>query len=277
MCLFSKALQNRPVADLARMLPEYGIDAVDLTCRPGGHVLPERVTDDLPRAAELFKDASITIPMITTAITDADEPHAEETIRTAAALGIRHAKIGYYRYRDLSRIPETMADVKARIRDIAALCGRHGVKAGFHNHSGMYVGGPMWDLWQLLEDIDPRTMGSYFDLGHATAMGGLTGWRIGLNLLLDRISIVGVKDMAFKHDGARGWRSVWGPLGEGMAPCAQAFKILKEADFAGPITLHVEYGAWSAPVDSDEESENIAHIRRDTSRLKGLLQDSGLV
>jgi len=276
MCLFSKALQNRPFTELPPMLTEFGVDAVDLTCRPGGHVLPERVTDDLPQAFAMFKAASIAVPMITTAITDAHEPHAEATIRTAAALGIRHAKIGYYRYRDLSRIHETMADVKGKIRDIAALCSQYGVTAGFHNHSGVYVGAPMWDLGQLLEGLDPRAIGSYFDLGHATAEGGLGGWQIGLNLLLDRISIVGIKDMAYMRDENGRWRPVWGPLGEGMVRFDEAFTILKEAHFAGPIALHVEYGAYTAPVGSDEDRRNIAFIRRDVATLKKLLQDCGL-
>ena len=37
----------------AETMRALGYDAIDLTLRPGGHVLPERVAEDLPKAAEL--------------------------------------------------------------------------------------------------------------------------------------------------------------------------------------------------------------------------------
>ena len=39
-------------SDLGRAVKDTGFDGVDLTVRPGGHVLPERAADDLPRAIE---------------------------------------------------------------------------------------------------------------------------------------------------------------------------------------------------------------------------------
>ncbi len=56
------------------MIAESGFRAVDLTVRPDGHVLPERVEDDLPRAVETLRRSGLTVPMITTAITDANDP-----------------------------------------------------------------------------------------------------------------------------------------------------------------------------------------------------------
>ena len=41
ICLFSKPLHGRPVEKLAEVLAPIQITALDLTCRPGGHVLPE--------------------------------------------------------------------------------------------------------------------------------------------------------------------------------------------------------------------------------------------
>ena len=272
MCLFSKALQKRPANDLPRMLAELGIDAVDLTVRPGGHVSPEQVTEDLPKACESLKAAGIRVPMITTGITDADKDHAEAILATAAKLGIRYAKIGYYFYKDLSKIQATLANARARLKDVAALCKQYGVTAGFHNHSGTFVGAALWDEWQLIRDLEPSAIGSYFDVGHATAEGALAGWRIGLNLLMPRIAIVGVKDMCYKKDPAKGWQPVWGPLGEGMVRFDETFKRLKEHGFSGPIALHVEYGPYTAPADSEEEKNNIEYIRHDWAYLREVLK-----
>ena len=276
MCLFSKALKNRPFTELPAMLTKLGVDAVDLTCRPTGHIEPARVKEDLPRAFDMFKAAGISVPMITTGIVDANEPHAEATIRTASELGIRHAKIGYYRYDDLSRIGKTLADVKSKLRDIAALCKQYGVTAGCHNHSGRYVGGPLWDLSQLIGDLNGDAIGSYFDIGHATAEGGIEGWRIGMHLLMDRISILGVKDLGFYRDPIKGWGPVWGPLGEGMVDLQAVFSALKARSFAGPIALHVEYGQFTSPVGSKEDRANLGYIRRDVAYLKKTIKQAGL-
>jgi L-ribulose-5-phosphate 3-epimerase len=273
VCLFSKPLQNRDVDGLADVLGELGLDAVDLTCRPAGHVLPERVADDLPRAHERLVQAGIDIAMLTTAITDAGQGHAEDIVRTAAALGIRHAKLGYYPYRDMRAIGPTLADTKARLKDIAALFAQHGVQAGFHNHSGGNVGSAMWDLAQLLDELPP-SIGSYFDLGHATVEGGNSGWRIGLNRLLPRIVMLAVKDAGWERAGDR-WRPRWGPLSQGAVRWKEAFADLKQAGFAGPISLHVEYGQHGPP-GSDADRALLTHIRRDLAFLRDQLQAARL-
>jgi len=277
LCLFSKALQNRPAGELPRMLAELGVEAVDLTVRPGGHVLPERVKDDLPRVHEQLRSAGIAVPMITTAITDAAQGQAETILATAAALGIRYAKIGYYPYGDLHKIHATLADARGRLKDVAALCRRHGVVAGFHNHSGNNVGAAMWDVWDLIRDQDPTAIGSYFDLGHATAEGAVYGWRIGLNLMISRIVIVGVKDVGFGKNDRGGWKTTWGPLGEGMVRFDEAFRRLKEHGFTGPISLHVEYGPYASPVGSEEDRRNLEYIRHDLAFARKALAKADLV
>ena len=70
--------------------------AIDLTVRAKGHVLPERVTEDLPRAVEALRKAGLEVPMITTDITSAAD--AGPTLKTASRLGIPYFKPGYWRY-----------------------------------------------------------------------------------------------------------------------------------------------------------------------------------
>lgn len=276
VCLFSKPLHNRPVAELPPLLPRLGVDAVDLTCRPGGHVLPERVADELPLAHELLKAAGITIPMITTGITDADKGNAEAIIKSAASLGIRYAKLGYYSYGDLHKIHATLADVKARLRDVAAMCKQYGVQAGFHNHAGNMVGAVLWDVWHLINGLPAEAIGSYFDLRHATVEGGQNGWRIGMNLLAPRIVMVAVKDFVWHKDPGRGWQVRNVPLGEGMVRCEEAFRWFRGQSFAGPISLHMEYGQHLPPVASEPDKVNLAAIGNDWAHLRDVLARVGL-
>jgi sugar phosphate isomerase/epimerase len=217
--------------------------------------------------------------MITTAITDAGKDHAETIIKTAAGLGIRYAKLGYYRYGDLSQLHATLADVKARLRDVTAMCRNYGVLAGFHNHAGDTVGAALWDVWHLIHDLPADAIGSYFDIRHATVEGGEHGWRIGLSLLAPRIIMVAVKDFLWHKHAERGWRTENVPLGEGMVRGEEAFTRLKEVSFAGPISLHMEYMAGNQhtpAVGSAEDRANLASIRKDRETLMGLLRAAGL-
>ena len=77
LVMFSKMLGEFPVAEAARRIKGLGFEGVDLTVRPGGHVLPERVGKDLPEAVRAIRGEGLSVPMITTAITRAGDPHAE--------------------------------------------------------------------------------------------------------------------------------------------------------------------------------------------------------
>src|SRR6204780_2192531 len=59
ICVFSKHLQWTDVAEAAAIARDIGFDGVDLTVRPGGHVLPERVEADLPAAVEVVRGAGL--------------------------------------------------------------------------------------------------------------------------------------------------------------------------------------------------------------------------
>src|SRR5688572_19166855 len=99
LCVFSKHLAGPPLEETARRLRALGISAIDLTVRPGGHVEPERVQDDLSRAHQALEANGVRIAMITTGIVDAREKHTESILRTAHVLGISHYKLGYYAYK----------------------------------------------------------------------------------------------------------------------------------------------------------------------------------
>jgi len=48
ICVFSKHLQWLDFREMASAAREIGFDGIDLTVRPGGHVDPARVVEDLP-------------------------------------------------------------------------------------------------------------------------------------------------------------------------------------------------------------------------------------
>jgi sugar phosphate isomerase/epimerase len=266
LCMFSKHLAHLGYKDLGRTLRELGFPGVDLTTRPGGHVLPERVAEDLPTAFQALESEGIRTPMITTGLTSLKDPAARPTLQTAAKLKIPYWKAGYYRYRDLSKLEDTLREVKREIEALAALSQHAGIQGGFHNHSGTYVGAAMWDHWWILRDTDPKTFGFYFDPCHATIEGGDAGWQIGFHRLAGRINMVSIKDFYWEKQGGE-WQVRMCPLGEGMVNFPKFFELLAASGFAGPISLHLEY-ELDAPTEAARHEKELAAIEKDHAYLK---------
>lgn len=277
LCLFSKPLEKLSYTELAEFTAELGIEGIDLTVRTPGHVSPERVAVDLPKALRSFEAEGLTVPMITTAIVDARESSTEAIIKTASDLRIPFLKLGYFHYRGFTQIQQQLDQVRAQIEAIAVLCEKHKVQAGFHNHSGAYIGAALWDVWSILKDVPAQWVGSYFDPAHATVEGGNAGWKIGLNLLLPRLKMVAIKDFLWERAGGKTKsEAVFGPLGQGEVNWKEVFDTLRESAFAGPVSLHIEYTALRENTIAERE-RMLKIAKQDLAFLRGSLQTAGLV
>ncbi|HYP08550.1 MAG TPA: TIM barrel protein, partial [Bryobacteraceae bacterium] len=257
-------------------------DALDLTVRPKGHVLPERVTGDLPIAAEAIRKAGLELPMITSHIVDAKTPHAEDVLKAMVSVGVKRYRWGGFRY-DLARsIPAQLAEFKPRVKDLAAMNKQYGVCAMYHTHSGpREVGASFWDLYMLLDGNDRNAVAANFDIGHATVEGGHGGWMHSANLLLPHARGVAFKDFRWVQDKTGNWVPGWCPMGDGMVNFRQFLPMLKASGFAGPLQLHMEYHELGAAAEGGTTSsvprdKLLPMMRQDVVRFRALLSAAGL-
>jgi L-ribulose-5-phosphate 3-epimerase len=262
LVLFSKHLPNLNYEDLAKTVKEFGFDGVDLTVRPKGHVLPERVVEDLPRAVYTLRKHGLAVPMITTELTSATDPAAIPTLRTAASLGIPFFKPGYWRYASGPVDPQVKS-TGAEVHRLAMLAGEHKIAMGLHNHSGNYIGEAVWDTWAMIHDLDPRWTGFYYDPGHAAIEGGLGGHDVSMRLALPRLKMVAVKDF-FWRKKPDGWELTWCALGDGAVDWKSVMGTLRSAGYNGPISLHQEYTV----------SDMLGALRKDLAFLRSAVESA---
>src|SRR6185295_10126473 len=124
-------------------------------------------------------------------------------------------------------------------KELAALNRAVGITGLYQNHSGFNrVGASVWDVYEVIKACDPKDLGLAFDIRHATVEAGLS-WPVQFELVKSHIGVAYFKD--FVWDGSK-VKSV--PLGEGRVEKKYA-AMLKVSGFAGPISLHVEYGETS--------------------------------
>src|SRR5262245_51748195 len=68
--IMSRHLQWTTVEAAIDVAKSAGYETIEWTVRTGGHIPPERVTQELPRVVELTRKAGLSVPIITTAIQD---------------------------------------------------------------------------------------------------------------------------------------------------------------------------------------------------------------
>lgn len=277
--VFSKHLQWLNYEDMAATAAEIGFDGVDLTVRPGGHVLPQRVEDDLPRAVEAAQKAGIQISMMTTAVTDPRDPLTESILATAGRLGIRYYRMGYYRYQDQKQVADYLDDIKPMMADLAAMNEHYGLSGSYQNHAGAgYVGAPLWDLYLLLKDVDRRWLGCQYDIRHATVEGG-TSWPTTLRLLAPHINTLVAKDFRWIQEGGKA-RAENCPFGQGMVDFPAYFAMVEREGIAGPTSLHLEYSLGGAEHGARRLTTSSQFVtdamRRDLSQLRAWLKQRSL-
>ena len=259
---FTKPFQHLGFAEMADVIADLGFTGIEAPIRPGGHVEPKRIEEDLPKLVEALQARNLELTIAASGINAVEEgQHTEKVVRTLAKHGVPKVRLAYYRY-DLDRpIYPQLDEFRPKLRDLVALCRETGVKPIYQNHSGAkYCGAAIWDLFDLLKEFDPKDVGVGFDIGHATVEGA-KAWRLNYGVIQDYVDTIYCKEPAFLENQVE-----FGPLGEGAVD--KSFYKLVSRTHQGPFNLHVEYLGHTDP---EIVPKVIDATRRDFATLKKLL------
>ncbi len=263
--VFSKVYQELKLgyADAAELTAEAGLTGVDCPVRPGGEVLPERVAEDLPRYAEQLRARQRRLTLLTSGITSVATPHTEQVLQTAKGLGVRCYRLGFFRLE--KDVPRQLRQIKAQLKDVAALNRQLGMTALFQNHSGGgYVGGDLGQLLEIVKEFPPEQIGVAFDIGHAVVVHG-DAWRPYFEKLKPHLKVAYVKDVTRAGQ--------WVPFGQGELAGTGYFSLLKRLGYDAPISLHIEY-EWVAKGEAPTRPALVKALRDSSGELRRWLKDA---
>lgn len=238
VAVFSKVYQTLKLSfeESAEVTAEAGLDGIDCVARPAGEVLPERATEDLPRYAEALRRRGARMLLLTTAIQSVATPHTADLLRTAKKLGLRYYRLGQWYHEPGTAPAKLVSEIKAQLKDVAALNKELGLCAIFQNHSPSgkrtYAGGDLAELRQIVEGFDPDQIGVAFDIGHALIVNG-RDWAGHFDALKPHLKVAYVKDPGRAARFVR--------FGEGQVGQTDFFKRLKTAGCAAPLSMHIEF------------------------------------
>lgn len=284
VCLhtFSKPLQWLGYDALAETLAAAGFGGIDLSVRPKGHVEPEKVCEDLPRAVEAARKQGLKVEMIVTAITAADEPNAERLLKTAAQCGIKIYRMGYVRYDDALGVEGSIEKNHRQMAGLEALNRACGITGCYQNHhawgDGLF-GGPVWDIYYMLKGLDPKWIGCQYDVRHAVAEAQ-GSWSVAMKLIAPYIRSTCLKDFVWAKP-----KDKWIPdnvfAGEGMVPWDKYFNLVKALKIGGPVSVHCEWELFTKEEKALPESERrtiaVRKMKRDGDFFAAAYTKHGLV
>jgi len=260
-CAFTKFLGAYDYEKLATEIAAAGFDGIEVTARKkDSYIHPERAADELPALNEVLAKHGLEITILTTDVLRADEPHAESMLRAAKSLGVKRYRLGFYTY-DLNQpiVPQLM-DLRPVVHDVVAMNREIGIAALYQNHCGAKnVGATLWDLHSLIKEYPISEISCVFDIRHASVEGG-EAWPVYYDLMKPHLGALSMKDYHWVDR-----KSQHLPLGAGQVD-PKFFKMVRGSDFAGPISVHVEY------LPNGDAAANLAALKTDFATLRGLLE-----
>jgi len=264
---------------MADTLANIGFKGAELSVREDGHVLPENVRTDLPKAIKILQKSGISVPMMVSGIVNPDDPLTETVLGTAAEQGVKFYRMGYLSYDPGKSIMNNLSIHKRTFDKFEKINRKFGIQGCYQNHSGTKVGGPVWDLYWLVNGCDPEFISVQYDIRHAVAEGGVS-WPLGMKLLAPWIKTSAIKDFYWKNENGK-WKITNVPLGQGMVDFDIYLKQYLALGISGPITIHYEYDLGGAQSGSKHPTMSLQEImgfmKNDLNWLKKKFGEQGIL
>jgi sugar phosphate isomerase/epimerase len=274
--LFSKHLQFLDYEQAGHHTANMGFAGLDLTVRPGGHVLPEYVETQLPKAMEAIRRAGSQCQLMTTSVEDADSRTERRVLHTASSLDITHYRCNCFKYAENRSMQATLEKCALQVNALANFNKELDLIGCYQNHAGLWVGASLWEVLTLVQDADPSHFGVQYDIRHAMVEGGLS-WENGLKLIREHIKTLVLKDFIWKKDQGK-WKIQNVPIGEGMVDFKKYFTYIKEYGLNVPIILHAEYlPGWASDGNTQlsvPQSVIFEALKKDLDTIQRIWQEA---
>lgn len=264
LIVFTKFLKDKSVKELAGLLKSIDAQGADMCVRPGYPVEPKNARKNLPKAAKVFRDNGLSIPLITLPgeFTNYKNKFAESIFAACAYSGVGLIKLGYWFFKEKDYW-KTVDNVRRSLDGFAKLAEKHSVKVCIHNHAWSTMGMNSCAAMNLVKGFDPRYVGIFADPGHLSLVG--EPLPMALDIAREYICAIAAKDVVRERiikDGRRQWQPRWIPIGEGYVDWHTLIKLLFKMKFTGPISIHGEYEEWDRESVVDLIRMDIRFIRK---------------
>ena len=240
VCLYSQIMHQIAYDEIGMVLRDTGVDGVNLTVFPGGHVNPANASLDMFRSVEAITGVGLDVPIISTQYVNLNDQTIRTVLGVCSEMGVPLFRCGSWSYANAPDLDARLGEVQRDFFGLANIARAAKMTVVMQNLTGDAVGASTWDMHMILRGIDPQSAGWDFDIGDATAVGGAGAWAVALRLAAPRIKAVTVRDFYWLKEGGA-WKLNPVPLGDGMVDWSAFFSALARQRFTGPVTIQMDY------------------------------------
>jgi sugar phosphate isomerase/epimerase len=261
--VFPKFLKGAGSAgEEASILASLGFTHADLLIRKGFATTASSSDESFDNAVRQYREAGLTLQ---SAIVDLNgpEPAMPRLLAACSRNGIGSVKIGPYKYTE-GQYAADVREARTKLEGLAELAARHGVQILVQLHGGTVHSSAGLGR-SLVEGLDPRHVGIYWDPGNMMHKDGHEQWALGLDILGPYLAYVGVKNVVWLRNG-RKWKTEWSLLEEGIIAWPEVIRCLRRIGYTGAYSLHPFYA-------EDWEPASMSNIIKDLAYLQELLAD----
>jgi sugar phosphate isomerase/epimerase len=241
--LFTKVLQWLPLDQVPQTVKELGFNGIDLPVRKNGFFDRDQIKTKLPAIVRESEKLGLSRPVLTTDMNLNQMDEMDEFLRMVSGEGIKDYRMGYLSFSSNDIIGD-LKSLNSSMKRLAELHEKHGVTGHYQNHAGKRIGGSVWEIYHMLEGINPDHIGVQFDLRHAMVEGYQSYVNV-FHMISDKIKSFDLKDYVWGNPDEKVDRPLNVPFGDGNVK----FDLLYEhPGFRGetPKILHVEYDLGGA-------------------------------
>lgn len=233
--VFVKPIQDLTFSEVADWLTKWDVGGVEATIRDGGWIERKDVSEKLPRLMDALRKVDRSKVILASDIHSDSDPDVDQVLHPAAKQGVKYIRMKYYKY-DLSKkiLPQVDRFID-QAKKLAKVCEELNVVALYQNHAGSdYFGAPIWDLAQLMDEVNSASMRVAIDTRH-TPLEATEAWKINLARVHEHIGAIFVKDGMVKEG-----KIVDVGLGKGTSSKVMFDRLWADKPLV-PICLHMEH------------------------------------
>jgi len=249
--MFSKFMMKMSIEQMADTAAEIGFDGINLLIREVGSITLENATKKLPEAVQAFSKVGQPVKMITTDMTDAQDPHMQSIVASMAENNVPMMRLGYWKYDESLGYHKCMEDAKRDMEKIEKLFRRYKVCAVLQMHGVQYESIKKRHILlcenaqtarQIVEECDPRYVSIWSDPGNMYWNTGTENWGIHYDVIGKYLAVLGTFNLSWTFD-EKDKKSVkiMVSIEEGIIDYSNIFSILKKRGFDKTIVAHTEY------------------------------------
>lgn len=299
--------------DVARAAWDMAFGAVCVTVGPPPAHVPLAASENLKSYLGTIRSAGLSADTIE--LDAAPDGEAFDLfLQACQPCGIKQFMFGPFPYEPGQAFAEQRARYRAQLAALAKKTAPHDVRALYRNRAGRYLGADLFDVVDMLGDLDPKGIGLFYDTGQGALAGGSGSWAVALEAARGQIGGVLCTDatLHFQLDtdeggafvgtpkdleitrGARNatppsggggrtnpWIAPSVPLGTGLVDLPGLAAALKGLDFHGPFVIQSDYANGGAENGGDRltlpSAMVLGAMKRDLLTLKAGFSSSGLI